>query len=59
MNKILGLLPIVFGLFSCLNGWAASQFYVLFHGTSWVKFTFIASVTYPLFVLLSLYAITY
>lgn len=58
MNQIVGLVPIVFGLFSSLNGWAASKFYVLFNGTSWFKFTFLASVTYPLIMITCIFVIS-
>lgn len=40
------------GIFSFINGWASSKFYLVFNGSSWLNLTLIASCGYPLLFIL-------
>ena len=53
-NQILGVMPLIYGVYAGVNGYFSSQIYLVFNGTNWVKLTALSALAFPTFTFLSL-----
>lgn len=46
-SQILGVVPLIYGIFAGINGWSASKLYLCFNGSSWIYLTLISAIMFP------------